>query len=93
MPAIFPGFEPLGGGEACPKAGSGLGATLAVLVMVVPFSVTVITEGTRLGAGVGEGLDVIDDVAKLVLVGDGVGFGSDVVSTEAESDSRGVDGA
>lgn len=40
----------------------------------------------------GEGLDVID-VSKLVLVVDGVGVGIDVVSTEVESDSRGVDGA
>lgn len=50
MPAIFPEFEPLGGVEACPRAGSGLGVTLAVLVIVVPFCVTVMTDGTRLGA-------------------------------------------
>lgn len=66
MPAIFPGFEPLGGGDACPRAASGLGTTLAVLVIVVPFCVTVITDGTRLGACVGNGLEVIEDVARVV---------------------------
>jgi hypothetical protein len=50
MPVIFPAFEPFGGDEACPKTASGLGVTLAVLVIVVPFCVTVITDGTRLGA-------------------------------------------
>lgn len=36
MPAILPGLEPLGGGEPCPRAESGLGVTLAVLVIVIP---------------------------------------------------------
>lgn len=70
MPAILPGLEPLGGGAACPRAGSGLGVTLAVLVIVVPFSVTVMTDGTRLGASVGKGLEVMEDVEKVVRVGD-----------------------
>jgi hypothetical protein len=73
IPAVFPGFDPLGCGESCPRAGSGLGVTLAVLVMVVPFWVTVITDGTRLGAWVGEGLEVMEDVARVVGVGVGVG--------------------
>lgn len=79
MPAILPGFEPLGAGAACPRAGSGLGIVLAVLVMVVPFCVTVTTEGTRLGAEVGDGLEVTRDVARVV--------GEGIVSVVAEAAS------
>lgn len=91
--AILPGFPPVGGGEDCPRAGSGLGVTLAVLVIVVPFCVTVMTDGTRLGAsvgkGVGEGVELVEDVTRVldasevgdVRVGVGVGVSTIVVET------------
>lgn len=66
MPAIFPGFEPLGAEAACPSAESALGVTLAVLVMVVPSCVTVITEGTRLETCVGEKFEVVAEVVRVV---------------------------
>jgi hypothetical protein len=83
MPAILPGFEPLGGGEPCPRAGSGLGVTLAVLVIVVPSCVTVMTDGTRLGAAVGGGLEAIVDVAS--VVGADADADDGVLSTEVET--------
>jgi hypothetical protein len=42
---------------------------LAVLVIVVPFCVTVMTDGTRLGPSVGKGLGVMGDVDRVVGVG------------------------
>lgn len=85
------------GGEDCPRAGSVLGVTLAVLVIVVPFCVTVMTDGMRLGAsvveGVGEGLKVVEDVTRVVGVGvvavvgvgEGVGVGVFTVVVETTS--------
>lgn len=88
IPAILPGFPPLGAGEDCPRAGSVLGATLAVLVIVVPFCVTVMTDGTRLGAsvgkGVGEGLKVLEDVTRVVGVGVAAGVDMGVFTTVVE---------
>lgn len=69
MPAVLPALDPLGGGgAACPGVDSGLGMTLALLVMVVPFCVTVMMEGTRLGAWVEEGSESLADVIKVVGV-------------------------
>ena len=89
MPAVLPGFEPLGGGRPCPRAGSGLGVVLAVLVIVTPSCVTVITEGLRLGASVGGGLEAAADVARVVGGDAEVGASSLVVGTN----SMGVDGS
>ncbi len=93
IPAILPGFPPLGAGEDCPRAASVLGVTLAVLVIVVPFCVTVMTDGTRLGASVGEGvgeaLKVVGVVARVVDVGVvadvGMGAGVDTIVVETTS--------
>ena len=80
IPAVLPAFEPLGGGgAACPGVGSGLGMILALLVMVVPFCVTVMMEGTRLGPWVSEGLGSLADVIRVV--------GMDVLSVVVETTS------
>jgi hypothetical protein len=58
---------------------------LAVLVIVVPFCVTVMTDGTRLGACVGGGLEMTGDVARVV--------GIEMAAVVLETTSTVVEGA